>query len=154
MNGGYYLWWGGSAFGPRLLIPALPFFIAPLAALPAAATWIVGALGALSCGQMLIPLLGQIQTTRLAYRLQQGAFYVADEKFTGFSLLYGYGVPQILRQYRQGSAPWTLGTALGLPFWLSAPALMLAEAGLALKLLLSDPTRNLRRQRAPRADLG
>ena len=154
MNGGYYLWWGGSAFGPRLLIPALPFFIVPLAALPAAATWSVGALGALSCGQMLIPLLGQIQTTRLAYRLQQGAFYVADEKFTGFSLLYGYGVPQILRQYREGSAAWTLGSALGLPFWLSAPALMLAEAGLALKLLQSDPTRRLRRQPAPRADAG
>jgi hypothetical protein len=25
MNAGYYMWWGGSALGPRHLIPALPF---------------------------------------------------------------------------------------------------------------------------------
>ena len=35
MNAGYYLWWGGYAFGPRLIIPALSFFVVPLAMLPA-----------------------------------------------------------------------------------------------------------------------
>ena len=30
-NSGYYMWWGGWAAGPRLLCPAIPFFIAPLA---------------------------------------------------------------------------------------------------------------------------
>jgi len=28
---GYYLWWGGSAFTPRSIIPVLPFFAIPLA---------------------------------------------------------------------------------------------------------------------------
>ncbi|HBF35591.1 TPA: hypothetical protein DDW35_13600 [Candidatus Sumerlaeota bacterium] len=30
-NSGYYMWWGGWAAGPRLLCPAIPYFIAPLA---------------------------------------------------------------------------------------------------------------------------
>ncbi len=135
MNGGYYLWWGGSAFGPRLLIPALPFFIVPLVLLPRSWIWLLGVLAAVSCGQMLIPLLGQIQTERLSYRLQRTMFYVADAPFTGFSLLYQYSLPQIVRQYSQGESPWTLGSALGLPFWLSAPALIAAEIGLGISFI-------------------
>jgi hypothetical protein len=30
-NSGYYMWWGGWASGPRLLCPAIPFFLPPLA---------------------------------------------------------------------------------------------------------------------------
>ncbi len=135
MNGGYYLWWGGSAFGPRLLIPALPFFIVPLVLLPKSWIWLLGVLTAVSCGQMLIPLLGQIQTARLSYRMQRTMFYVADAPFTGFSLLYQYSLPQIVRQYVQGEAPWTLGSALGLPFWLSAPALIAAEIALGISFM-------------------
>jgi hypothetical protein len=127
MNGGYYLWWGGSAFGPRFLIPVLPFFVVPLALLPESLTWVVGALGTLSFAQMLIPLLGQIQPTKLAYRPQRRLFYVADAPFHGFSLLYDYGVPQILRQQGEGRSPWNLASGLGLPFWVSVPALVLAE---------------------------
>ena len=132
MNGGYYLWWGGSAFGPRFLIPALPFFVVPLALLPGSLTWLVGALGALSFAQMLIPLLGQIQPTKLAYRPQRGVFYVADAPFRGFSLLYDYGIPQILRQQAEGKSPWNLVSAWGLPFWLGVPVLIVAELLLAL----------------------
>jgi len=29
-NSGYFMWWGGYAAGPRLLCPALPFFLPPL----------------------------------------------------------------------------------------------------------------------------
>jgi hypothetical protein len=132
MNAGYYLWWGGSAFGPRLLIPALPFFIVPLAALPGALLWGTAALGAVSATNMLIPLMGQIQPTRLVFRLHRDMFYVDDAPFTGFSLLYDYGLPQIFRQYASGNLPWTLGTALGLPAWLSLPALAVTEAALFL----------------------
>jgi hypothetical protein len=135
MNGGYYLWWGGSAFGPRLIIPALPFFIVPLALVPAGLTWLVGALGAVSCIHMLIPLLGQIQPTKLTYRAQRGGFFVAEAPFHGFSLLYDYGIPQIVRQQTQGQSPWNLASGLGLPFWLSVPALLCAEAILAMRFL-------------------
>jgi hypothetical protein len=132
MNGGYYLWWGGSAFGPRLLIPALPFFIVPLAALPRRTLWITGLLGLVSAANMLIPLTGQIQITRLVFRLHRGMFYVADAPFRGFSLLYNYGVPHILRQYSAGTPAWTLGAAVGLPNWISVPALIVVEIALIL----------------------
>lgn len=132
MNAGYYLWWGGSAFGPRLLIPALPFLIVPLAILSDASTGWVGVLGLISAAQMLIPLLGQIQPTLLVYRLHRGTFYVNDQPFTGFSLLYDYDLPQIGRQYAAGRPAWTLGAAVGLPYLLSVPALIVAEFGLIL----------------------
>ena len=135
MNGGYYLWWGGSAFGPRFLIPALPFFVVPLALLPESLTWLVGGLGTLSFAQMLIPLLGQIQPTKLAYRPQRRQFYVDDAPFRGFSLLYNYGIPQVLRQQAEGRSPWNAVTGLGLPFWLSVPALIAAELGLGWEFL-------------------
>jgi hypothetical protein len=130
MNGGYYLWWGGSAFGPRLLIPALPFLIVPVALLSDALVWLVGVLGIVSSAQMLIPLMGQIQPSLLVYRPHREMFYVANEPFTGFSLLYNYGLPQIARQYKAGQPAWSLGAALGIPYVLSVPALILAEAGL------------------------
>jgi hypothetical protein len=130
MNGGYYLWWGGSAFGPRLMIPALPFLIAPLALVPNGLLWLTGLLGLVSSAQMLIPLVGQIQFTRLTFRPRRGMFYVADTPFTGFSLLYEYGLQQIWRQYAEGRPAWTLGFALGLPYWLSIPALVAVESAL------------------------
>lgn len=130
MNSGYYLWWGGSAFGPRLLIAALPFLIVPLALLPDALIWVTGGLGIVSCAQMLIPLLGQIQPTLLVYRPRREMFYVNNAPFTGFSLLYNYEVPQLIKQVQGGQAAWTLGTWIGLPWALSVPALVVGEAGL------------------------
>ncbi len=130
MNGGYYLWWGGSAFGPRLMIPGLPFLIVPLAAISEALAWLVAALGSISAAQMLIPLVGQIQFSLLVYRPHREMFYVANAPFTGFSLLYDYGLTQIARQYQTGQAAWTLGSGLGIPYLLSVPALVLAEAAL------------------------
>ena len=130
MNGGYYLWWGGSAFGPRLMIPALPFLIVPIAVLSDALTWLVGVLGILSSAQMLIPLMGQIQPTLLVYRPHREMFYIANAPFKGFSLLYNYGLPQIARQYLAGRPAWTLGAALGIPYVLSVPALIGAEVAL------------------------
>jgi len=135
MNGGYYLWWGGSAFGPRFLIPALPFFVVLLALLPASLTWLIGTLGTLSFAQMLIPLLGQIQPTKFAYRPQRRLFFVAEAPFEGFSLLYDYGIPQIMRQQAEGKSPWNLAAGLGIPFWLSLPTLILAELVLAFAFL-------------------
>ena len=145
------MWWGGSAFGPRFLIPALPFFVIPLALLPSSLTWLIGTLGAVSSAQMLIPLLGQIQPTRLAYRPQRQLFYVADAPFRGFSLLFDYGIPQILRQQAEGHTPWNLMVGLGLPFWLSVPVLVAGELVLALGFLAhvrkaSEPGNAVRQQ--------
>jgi hypothetical protein len=133
LNGGYYLWCGGSAFGPRLMIPALPFLIVPVAVLSDALIWPIGVLGIVSSAQMLIPLMGQIQPYLLAYRPHRGMFFVANAPFNGFSLLYNYGIPQIAKQYRSGQAAWTLGAALGIPYVLSLPALIMAQALLILR---------------------
>jgi hypothetical protein len=132
MNAASYLWWGGSAFGPRLVISALPFFIVPFAVLPRAATWPLVLLGLISAANMLIPLLGQIQITKLEYKADRGGFFVADAPFKGFSLLYEYGLPQILRQVRADRPSWTLGSALGLPLGFSAVLLFIVESALAL----------------------
>lgn len=149
MNGGYYLWWGGSAFGPRLLIPALPFFIVPLAVLPPRLLWITAVLGGVSAAQMLIPLVGQIQTTTLSYRLHRSMFYVADKPFTGFSLLYDYSLPEIARRYASGAPSWTLGTALGLPYWSSVPALIAAEIGLIVLFQRHEKSHDLQDNGVP-----
>jgi hypothetical protein len=123
MNAASYLWYGGSAFGPRLMITALPFFIVPLAVLPAGWTWALVALGLVSTANMLIPLMGQVQYTRLEFKPDRGGFFVGGRPFEEFSLLYGYGLEQVASLGKTGRSPWTLGTALGLPLWLSIVAL-------------------------------
>jgi hypothetical protein len=123
MNAASYLWYGGSAFGPRLMITALPFFIVPLALLPPGWTWALVTLGLVSAANMLIPLMGQVQYTRLEFKPDRGGFFVDGRLFEGFSLLYGYGLRQVASLARAGRSPWTLGTALGLPLWLSILAL-------------------------------
>jgi hypothetical protein len=54
MNSGYYLWWGGWTFGPRHLIPMLPFLAFPLVFVPQRFFRIVVGLTLLSVVQMLI----------------------------------------------------------------------------------------------------
>ncbi len=130
MNAASTLWYGGSAFGPRLLISALPFLVVPLALLPRGAAWALAILGCVSVTNMLIPLVGQIQYTRLEFDPSRGGFYVNGALFKGFSLLYGYGLREAARLQRLGQSPWTLGTALGMPLWLSIAALAGAEAAL------------------------
>lgn len=127
MNAGYYLWWGGHAFGPRLIIPALPFFVIPLAFLPGALEIPTLLLGALSIGQMLIPLMGQIQPN-IDFKDRLNSFFAGGTRFDGFSLMYQYGLPLIPRRLHDGVASWNLATGVGLPYWLSVPVLVAVEA--------------------------
>jgi hypothetical protein len=132
MNSASYLWFGGSAFGPRLLISALPFFIVPLALLPRAWVWPLVTLGLVSTANMLIPLVGEIQYARLEFKPDRGGFFVAEAPFRGFSLLYNYGLPQVWRLAQSERSPWTLGSAMGFPLWLSVIVLLAAESALVL----------------------
>ena len=134
MNAGYYLWWGGHGFGPRLIIPCLSFFIVPLALLPNVLDVPAILLTALSIGQMLIPLVGQIQMA-VDFKQRLNVFFVEAVKFDGFSILYQHGLPLIAQRYQHGIASWTLGTALGLPYWLTLPALLAVEIGLIVLYL-------------------
>ena len=129
MNAGFYLWWGGSAFGPRLLIVALPFFIVPLALIPDKYLWLLASLAVVSAGQMLIPLLGKIQIG-LDYDPLTDTISV-NGPFSGFSILYNYGLPMIYKLHLKDRAPWMLGEAMGLRFRYGLLVLVGAEAFLA-----------------------
>ncbi len=126
MDAGFCYWWGGSAFGPRYLIVALPLLIVPLTLVPDRLTWLLGVLAALSAGQMLIPLLGKIQIG-LLYDAGKDQFTI-NQPFDGFSILYQYGIPIIFKLHQKGTLPWTLGSALGLPYRFSAALLVAVEA--------------------------
>ena len=126
MNSGTFMWWGGSSFGPRYLIVALPLMVIPLALVPDKLTWLLGSLAALSAGQMLIPLLGKIQIG-LDYDATKDQFSV-NQPFNGFSILYQYGIPIIVKLHGKNALPWTLGSALGLPYRFSAALLVGVEA--------------------------
>ncbi len=129
MNAGYFMWWGGSAFGARYVIPALPFFVIPLALLPDKLTWLLGGLTVVSAGQMLIPLLGGIQIN-VSFNKATGEFSVVAP-FHGFSIMYQYGLPLMFTLARGGASPWSVGGALGLPLEASAGLLVAVEAVLA-----------------------
>ncbi len=129
MNAGYYLWWGGHAFGPRLIIPALPFFIVPLAILPDLLEIPAVLLGAMSIGQMLIPLLGAVQPA-VDFKQRLNSFTVDGHPFNGFSILYDRGLPLIAQRLHDGTPSWTLAQAFHLPYWLTVPLLLLVEAAL------------------------
>ena len=48
LNSGYYMWWGGWAAGPRMLCPAIPFFLIPIVLyMRTPAKWLRIAFGAL-----------------------------------------------------------------------------------------------------------
>lgn len=134
MNAASHLWYGGSAFGPRLLISALPFFIVPISLLPRRWLWLVAIMGIISAVNMLIPLLGKIQYTRLEFRPDRGGFFVDGALFNGFSLLYGYGLGEVTRLQKLGLSPWTLGAAFGWSLWSSVLVFVLAETTLMLSL--------------------
>lgn len=144
MNSGYFMWWGGDAFGPRYVIPALSFFVVPLVLLPDGLIPALGGLGIISAGQMLIPLLGQVQIY-LNFDRSSGLFQIG-QKFHGFSILYQYGLPLIGQMARNGTSPWTMGSAIGLPIGVSAGVLIVLEA--ALLMALYNETVKLQSRRA------
>ncbi len=132
MNSGTFMWWGGSSFGPRYLIVALPLLVIPLVLVPDRLVWLLTSLTVLSTGQMLIPLLGKIQIG-LDYSAANNQFSV-NQPFNGFSILYQYGIPIIFKLHSKDTLPWTLGSAIGLPYRFSAALLVGIEAALGALL--------------------
>jgi hypothetical protein len=116
INSGYYMWWGGWSFGPRHLIPMLPFLCLPLVFVPKRLFFLVVILGLVSVSQMLI-----VAASTLA---------VPDEiiqridalKYFQYSSIYSYCLPRLLR----GQYGPNLGRQLfGLPNWTSLLPIML-----------------------------
>ncbi len=89
---GYYMWWGGRAFGVRHLIPILPYFSVLLAMLPRKFNWALLPLSLLSIAQMFIVAITPI---------------VAPEDWIGqigasplfkYSEIYDFSLPQAVQQ--------------------------------------------------------
>jgi hypothetical protein len=115
---GYYLWWGGYAFGPRHLIPMLPFFVLPIVFVPKRLfPWVV-ILGLISIAQMFIVVASQIKTP------DDMLYKIAELRYFEYSTIYSYCLKKLL----SGDFHWNLGQALlGLKTWAS-----LLPAGLAI----------------------
>jgi hypothetical protein len=115
---GYYLWWGGYAFGPRHLIPILPFFVLPLLFVPRRLFPVVVILGLISIGQMFIVVASQIKTP------DDMIYKIAELRYFEYSTIYNFCLKKLLNN----DFHWNLGQALfGLRTWAS-----LIPAGLAI----------------------
>lgn len=116
---GYYMWYGGSAFGPRMVIPALPFLCMGLPfAFSRPRPWLFGVLLAISAANQLA-----------ATAVEPSAPMVGD-------VLGGYLYPHLLR----GEVPLVPGASnLGALFRLKGAASLLPLLllwALALRMLL------------------
>jgi hypothetical protein len=118
---GYYLWWGGYAFGPRHLIPMLPFFALPLLFVPKRLFPMVVILGLISIGQMFIVVASQIKTP------DDMIYKIAELRYFEYSTIYNFCLKKLLNN----DFHWNLGQALfGLKTWAS-----LLPAGLAIAVV-------------------
>jgi hypothetical protein len=93
LNSGYFMWWGGASFGPRHLIPMLPFLAIPLVFLPRRLfPWVI-IFGILSIAQMFIPLAGFIEVPDDIFT------NIGKLGFFSYSTIYNYCLPQLLKGY-------------------------------------------------------
>ena len=113
---GYYMWWGGSALGPRDIIPMLPYFCIFLVFIPKRLTWPLLVLSLVSIGQMLIAAASNVNVP---------ATTVSKIKTMGFfaySNIYSY----CLKQLQEGHFAQNLGQQLlGLRTWSSLIPLLI-----------------------------
>jgi len=122
INSGHYMWWGGDSFGPRHLIPALPFLGLTLAFIPG--KWFAGvvAAGLVSILQMLIGV-----ASRMLFTPEEPLSRIASSGFFSYSAIYDFSLNQLLN----GEFSANFGSkVLGLRGWVSL-ALPLAAILLA-----------------------
>lgn len=126
VNAGYYMWWGGWSFGPRHLIPALPFLALPLLFLPKRAQILVAALALVSVFQMFIVNATVIDVPD-AYLLK-----IEELGFFDYSSIYDFCWPRFLA----GQLSLNPGALFGLERHATLLPLMLPVALLCAVILL------------------
>ena len=121
---GYYAWWGGSAVGPRHIIPALLFFSLFLAFIPRKLNWPFVVLGLVSIGQMLVVAASTTQVPdKMIPQLSAIGFF-------GYSNIYDYCLKQLISY---GNFTQNLGSEVfHLNTWNSLVPLFVVFCGLSL----------------------
>lgn len=102
MNAGYFMWWGGWAFGPRHFVPALPFLLMPLLFVPERLRWLALPLTIISVAQMTMVAATNIHAPddQIKKIDQIGLF--------DYSSIYTYNLGNILEN---DMAAWNMGRA-------------------------------------------
>ena len=120
INSGYYLWWGGWTFGPRHIIPVLPFLCLPLAFVPGRVFFLVVIAGLVSVSQMLIVVASVVLVPdTIISRIDTLNYFQ-------YSSIYNYCLPQLLG----GQYAANLGQRLfGLQHWKSLLPIVLVIFG-------------------------
>lgn len=139
VNGGYYHhWWGGTACGPRHLIPAIPFLLLAVAA--AWARWsalrpVIVFAGLISVALQLLPAGINPQPPLIVPEGQHPIEYLSagtlDRPY--FDPITWYHVPSL----RRGVVAWNPGLWLGLRGEFSWAPLLVIWAGSAVWLVAS-----------------
>lgn len=90
INAGYFYWSGGWSFGPRFLIPMLPFLSLPIIFFPKRFFKIFMMLTLLSMFQMFIVTASHPQTSdKIIFMMERGETPFKVLPFFGFSPIYG-----------------------------------------------------------------
>ena len=89
---GYYMWWGGRAFGVRHLIPILPYFSVLLAILPRKFNWALLPLSLLSIAQMFIVAITPIVAS------EDWIGQIGASPFFKYSEIYNFSLTQAVQK--------------------------------------------------------
>lgn len=126
LNAGYFMWWGGYSFGPRQIVPMLPFLCIPMIFVPRRFFPMVVVLTLVSIFQMTVVAATTVMVP------DDYLVRIAKLHFFQYSTIYSY----CLKQLEAGHLGWNAGQAwLGLKNWASLlpfAAILLAGAGLIL----------------------
>ncbi len=133
LNAGYFLWWGGFSFGPRQIVPMLPFMAIPLIFVPRRVFPLVVLLTLVSIFQMTLVAATTVMVP------DDYITHLAKAPFFQYSTIYSY----CLKQLEAGLFGWNIGQAwLGLKGWLSLipfVAVIIAGSGLIIKIKSGRP---------------
>ncbi len=129
LNAGYFQWWGSWSFGPRHIIPMLPFLCLLLIFVPPRLFPVLALLTLVSIAQMLI--------------VASSAVLVPDDPMVHYYRLRFFEYSTIydicLRMLREGAFAWNMGKAFfELPGWAGLAPLILAISGVAAYLKYAD----------------
>jgi hypothetical protein len=131
LNSGYFMWWGGFSFGPRQIVPMLPFLCLPLIFVPRRLFPLVVILAVVSIIQMGIVAASNIMVP------EEYFVKIARIGFFEYSAIYSYCLKQLIA----GNYAWNLGQAIfGLKNWVSLLPIALAISGATL-FMAFFPTR-------------